>query len=221
MKTTLGALVFAGTLLGSCVAALAGNGNVLYLVQTADPTATAGNNFIANQSAGDYTTIGKSQPATQAGSGNSANVTLAGDCAQATLSCDTVAFGQDNSLATLTSLGLAIPQPQGNHASVTVTGLGNVSITQTGDANTALLQVEDGSGTITQTGLSNQALLETTGSVNGVIEQNGNSNVAGLSVSGTGNPTVTLQQNGNGHSYGSPTAPEIMVNTTQSVVIVQ
>ena len=220
--------VIAGCALTS--AALAGSGNSLYLVQENTYPGLTGNTISVDQHLGEYTSVGNSlQPATQSGSGNAAQLTLTGNCTIGALDCGTVALDQDNSSD---GLSLAIPAmavpatPQGNFASISVSGTGNASVTQIGDQNQAYLGLDDGHGTITQQGLDNLAKLAITGDLTGTIAQTGNHNIGNLSIAGTPGATVSLTQTGDNQSYVGGSGdnsgePMTVFTTTSGVSITQ
>lgn len=193
---------------------MAGEGNLLYLLQDTTTGAVAGNSFSSDQSAASFSSIGTIEtPATQLGDTNQADLTISG-------TGGSIALNQDNTSAAI--LGAAL----GNSAAISVLGGGAASVGQVGDHNLADLELIDGTGSISQNGNDNIAKLKLNAGVSGDIEQTGNTNVANLEVTGTASSSVTLIQSG-GMSYtgsysgGATSAPPITVYTNGTVTITQ
>lgn len=212
-------------------AAVAGEGNTLYLVQESE--GAGGNTFWSDQSDGKYTAIGNNvEPAVQRGSLNEAQLTLSGDCTSLS-NCGTLAFEQDNRQSVLTQVAGFSGSPHGNKAVATISGVGTADISQIGDGNLAMLSLDEGTGTISQQGLGNVARLQITGKISGSIDQNGDNNVGDIAISGPDGASVTLVQQGNnlnftgatpGVQYGSGTTNPggaLTINTTTNITITQ
>jgi hypothetical protein len=201
--------------------AQAGNGNLLYLSQEADPVSAESNSFSSDQTLANYSAIGTVwTPALQQGHGNAASVVIKSDCAAVADPCGTLLLTQKNSVGTVIDavpgLGALLATMPGNSADVSILGEGNASILQLGANNSAGLTLDDGLGAITQVGLNNSAHLDLVGTSNGSIAQTGASNAADLTVTTVGNGSVVLNQFGANQSYGP-----ITVATTSTVVITQ
>ena len=190
--------------------AFAGNGNTLYLLQ--DGT-DGSNSFLSDQSHSDYSSIGTlSSPAVQRGQNNSANVTIASQCASATsLTCGFLSFTQNNSQSL--SGGLL-----GNTSTVSIKGFGSGSVQQIGDGNDASLTLTGSHGEIYQRGMDNTASLKVSMGATGSIYQSGSGNYGSLKVTSTDPDAMTsLSQVGSGLYYDGP----VSVATTTSVAISQ
>jgi hypothetical protein len=214
-------------------AAIAGSGNVLYLVQTnTGPDINSGNQFFSDQSAANYSSIGQvGAPATQTGERNDANLTIKSNCSQIASDCGTLGLTQDNSGAGLSAGGVTPGSPStlsGNIANVTILGQGTASISQLGDNNLASVKLDDGDANITQKGLDNSALLTLQGDARGIINQLNGNNTAKFTVKAVNGATVQLNQNGgvsyeptSTTTYDPGTTSPIAVSTNGSVTISQ
>lgn len=199
-------VVIAATATGLLAAspALAGNGNILYILQDSTVRPDLGNEVRVDQSGADYSLIGTAlEPATQKGAANEADLTITG-------AAGTIQLLQDNSAAYL--------NPIGNTAVVSVDGVAAAAVAiQEGDGNTTTINVSGlfALGSTTQLGDLNDAELFVEGPfAAGTIVQNGDDNEARLTVGGYS--AVTYIQNGDGLSYqtltGTPLGATVWSN---------
>ena len=142
-----------------CGAAIAGDNNTLYLVQTSDGGSLA-NSFSSDQSNAHGNTI----TASQTGSGNFAHVTmcsggLAVPCGGGSIELTQNDAGQYNGGDQFTAGGQTVR----NYVSISAQDGSSARVDQLGGGNSATLDVLDGAGTIQQNG--NDSLGPVVGSV--------------------------------------------------------
>lgn len=149
---------------------------------------------------------GNPTPALQSGTGNVANITVAGNGGF-------VGLLQDNSNALLP-----------NNATVSLNGNGAALVGQRGGDNRADLSVsgENAFGAILQDGSGNNVGLTVAGSgASGTISQVGNDNTSSLAVTGANGSSVTYVLQGNGIQNFNPLEGASVVTNAASVTITQ
>lgn len=222
--------VLAGALVFGSFPVLAGDNNVLKILQTCPPGAIEGNYLSSDQSlatgslvagptqkmiedalagtldVGDLYRMDQATApsAVQTGQGNTAILTIEGDGGQLLLLQDNSAGGTLGNSAQLSAFG--------------ADSLG--AVLQIGDGNDASLTVGAGaSGLIVQNGSGNANSLTVGSGGSGEIIQNGNGNTFSTSVAA--NTSVTITQNGNNLSPAGVTGMQVFSTAPGTVAITQ
>jgi len=200
-------LLFAGI-------ATAGDNNTLYLTQVGDGGALP-NTFYADQS----NSVGNSIVASQSGSGNVAHIITSGLCDENLATpCGSVGLHQTNTGLETNERPVAVGDTLArNYVSITSSGDSSATVLQTGDGNSATLNVVSGSGNIQQTGNDNLASLTVRDGTNGSIVQTNNHNTAALEVTGVPGAGASLTQTG-GQTYTGPIVVNTIVPGTVEIV---
>lgn len=194
--------------------ALAGDNNTLYLTQVGDG-GTLPNTFYADQS----NSVGNSIVASQSGSGNVAHIVTSGLCSDSLATpCGSVDLHQDNSGLETGEAPVAVGDTLArNYVSVTTSGDSSASVLQTGDGNSATLNVVSGVGNIQQSGNDNVASLTVRDGTSGAIIQTNGHNTAALEVTGVPGAGASLTQTG-GQSYSGPVVVDTINPGTVTIV---
>lgn len=242
-KWLLAAGVAIGTTFAVAGVSVAGDGNVLYLLQAPAPL-SAGELFVSDQSTSTNSSIGTElRPAKQMGYGDTADIKIDSQCLVVSIACGHADLlqGDDYQAALaaypsaaalvgtyLSGLGTSFGS---NTVQLSVTGHGTGTVSQYGLGNHASLSINGASafddaadGAISQVGLGNQATLNVAlsspGAANVSLNQYGLNNVAALNVTAAAGQTISYTQIGAGLSHGTPASP-VTIWTTGSVSITQ
>ncbi|WDR01352.1 hypothetical protein PSQ19_10990 [Devosia algicola] len=227
-----------GISLAAAPVSMAGNGNVLYLVQESSGLVPDGASFSSDQSTSNFSSIGTPlTPAVQRGPNDVARITIDSQCALVSTSCGHVELTQDNDYVAAVgerlegkwyapivtgALNAAANSFGGNAATIGVGGDAAASISQYGYGNQAEIVANDASGAINQIGLGNSASLNVSPLTPSALiatvtlNQIGINNTIGLDITAAPGTVSSYTQIGANASYGSSAAP-VAISTTRSV----